>query len=288
MALRREMRGEAYASSRPGQDQKLAIYKKHHGLMDAAFDRAREFRKTQHEEYDDRNREISDKLDAIKQRTDGEAKRQQDRMNEFSAEFDESLVTRRKEWIGKLAVEEAEVGRQSQAFSEYLSDLERAIEEEGEACRADTASVTEPLAEALRDHGEQLQQQVMAREDRHTEFQRTLDSHFCRLRKRLAQEAEARKKQCTETSADVKRSFAELSARLHVQDEEVRKWLVDIKTRLDFENAKRSKNHRHIMESFNTFVADLERHLTNGQQMKQATRTTLLGMQSRLRSPDPP
>lgn len=282
------MQGEAYATNRPGQDEKFEIYRKHHGLMDAAFDRAREFRKNLHNEYDDRNCEISEKLDSIKQRTDGEAKRQQDRMNEFSSEFDESLVANRKKWTDKLAVEDAEVGRQSQSFEEYLSNLEKAIAEEGDACRADTASETEPLVDALRQHNERLQQQAITREDRHTEFKKALSAEFSRLRKRLGQEALTRKKQCDETSADVKRSYVELGERLQQQDDKARAWLLVLQTRLDFEKDKRAKSHQSIVDSFTAFMADLERHIGEKQKMSEATCATLVNMQAKLRSNEPP
>uniref|UniRef100_A0A7S4S3T0 Uncharacterized protein n=1 Tax=Alexandrium monilatum TaxID=311494 RepID=A0A7S4S3T0_9DINO len=288
MDSRRQSQGEAYASVRPGQDEKMEIFRKHHGLMDAAFDRAREVRKTQRFQHEDRNRQIKDKIEAIQQRTDGEAKRQQERMNEFSSEFDESLQTRRKDWTGKLGVEHAEVDRRSNSISEDLAELEHAITEEGDACRADTASETEPLKEALREHGEQLRQQVVSREERHTEFQKRLSTEMCRLRRKLAQEAETRRKRITEAFADLKERYAELGDRLQKQDESVRKWLLDLQTRVDFERTKRTTAHTQVVDSFTAFVADLEKHMLRGKKMQEGTRDALLAMQAKLRSPESP
>mmetsp|Transcript_6541 Transcript_6541/g.17692 ORF Transcript_6541/g.17692 Transcript_6541/m.17692 type:complete len:289 (-) Transcript_6541:56-922(-) len=288
MAYRRQLQGEAYATSRPGQDEKLAIYRKHHGLMDSAFDRGREFRKSVQNEYDDRNGEIVEKLDAIKQRTDGEVQRQQDRMNEFSSEFDESLLRRRREWDGKLTAERGEVSRQSESIAENIGGFEKLIAEEREACLADTASETEPLLEALRQHKERLQQQAVGREDRHAEFRKALSSEFGRLRKRLDQEAATRKKQCEETSCEVKRRYADLSKRLCQQDDKARERLLDLRVRLESEQTKRRTVHRSVVESFTAFVADLEKHVAEGQRMMEAMRGTLVSMQSKLRSNEPP
>uniref|UniRef100_A0A7R9ZY85 Uncharacterized protein n=1 Tax=Pyrodinium bahamense TaxID=73915 RepID=A0A7R9ZY85_9DINO len=278
----------ADATLAPYQDEKLEIYRRHHEAMDVAFERARERRKLQHDEYDGKNREIAERLESIKQRTDGEVKRQEDRMKDFSSEFDESVIRQRKEWLSNLASNQGEVGRQGRAIGEDLTALDADIAAEGEACRADTTSETEPLAEELRRHADMLEQQAAGRAERHAEFKRVLATEFGRLRKRLTQEAKAREKQVAETSADLKKRCAELGERLQKQEAMAHEWLQDLQSRLEQERAKRTSSHEMIVQNMTTFMVDFEKHIAETHKMQEATRGTLLGMRTKLRSTDSP
>jgi len=275
---------QADAALAPYHDEKLSIYSRQHREVGAAFERARECRTLLQNQYDQQARMIRDKFNETRAKTDAAARREQQRMRDLSDEFAAGVDRGAGEWREQLSKDQHEVECRRRAIADTLDGLLASLAEEHESCRADTASETASLNEKLRRSREVLDQEVSGREESHAAFQRTLAEEFSRLRKRLSEEAEVRKKHCSDSGAEAKMRYGELSERQLRLDAAAREWLQDLKDKLGEERRKRASSHEAIVEQMMRFMAEYQGYVAHSQTSHHATREQLLTRKAELRT----
>ncbi|CAL1126992.1 unnamed protein product [Cladocopium goreaui] len=92
----------AEAQLEPFQDEKLEIYCREHDDIAASFQEAREGRGVLAKLYDQRNKEILDRLVAMRSKSDKEAKMNLDQLKDFCKEFVDTVAERKKAWKQKF------------------------------------------------------------------------------------------------------------------------------------------------------------------------------------------
>ncbi|CAE7265487.1 unnamed protein product [Symbiodinium pilosum] len=177
----------------PFQDEKLEIYCREHDDIAASFTEAREGRGVLAKLYDQRNKEILDRLVAMRAKSDKEAKVNLDQLKDFCKEFVDTVAERKRTWKQKFADDKNELTTRSTKMGETITALDEAIVQEHEDCLAHAAAETEPLLAALRKHNDFLAEQVAERSEEHDRFMGDMHSRFSSLRRRLAEEREARR-----------------------------------------------------------------------------------------------
>mmetsp|Transcript_14988 Transcript_14988/g.26256 ORF Transcript_14988/g.26256 Transcript_14988/m.26256 type:complete len:311 (+) Transcript_14988:55-987(+) len=270
------------------QDEKRDIYHREHDDMSAAFQDARQGRGVLVKLYDQRNQEVLDRLVEMRKKTDKEAKKHLDRLKVFSKEFEESTANGKKTWKHRFVSERTELTNRNTAIGENITSLDAAIVQEHEECLAHAAAETEPLIEALSRHKAFLEQQVEDRGEEYERFMVDMKQRFTTLRKRIAEEEEARTIRGDEmrTTADVR--YRELEKKMAVKDPQVRKGLDDVRQRMADELEERTSAQERKIADMMKFMGEFEQSISEAGRRQEKAKAHLLQMKAMLREETPP
>jgi len=279
---------DAEANLRPYQDEKRDIYHREHDDMSAAFQDARQGRGVLIQLYDQRNQEVLDRLVDMRKKTDKEAKKHLDRLKVFSKEFEQTTADGKKTWKHRFATEKNELTNRSTVIGETITSLDAAIVQEHEDCLAHATAETEPLLEALARHKKFLQNQVDDRHEEYERFQGDMKQRFASLRKRIAEEAEARTSKGDEMreAADVR--YRALEKRMNDKDPQVQKGLEDVKQRLAEELNLRTSHQEGMIADMMKFMAEFEQSISEAGRRQDKAKAHLMQMKRMLREDNQP
>lgn len=274
---------EAEDQLRPFEDEKMAIYRQQMGDMSYAFAKSREVRSALSEEYDNRNKQVMEKLAVIRARTDREAKQHLDRLKAFSNEFDEAAVAGKKQWRQQFAADKTTLQCRFDAIGENLISLDSSIKQEHEDCIAHASAETGPILEALARHQEYLAQQVAERHAQNELFETTLREQFARLRRRRAEESLARKAQCDTGYEEAIARYRRLDALLQAQDVAARNQMDRLRATLAREQQDRTASEELVVGNMMRFMGEFEKNAAESSARQEMTKAHLLGMKATLR-----
>lgn len=265
------------------QDEKLEIYTREHDDMAVAFDEAREGRGVLAKLYDQRNKEVLDRLLAMRAKTDREAKKHLDRLKAYSKEFDSSVSEKKRGWKQKFVADRNEITLRSTNMGETITGLDADIVKEHEDCLAHAAAETEPLLEALGRHRIFLNKQVNARGEENDRFEADTKQRFTSLRKRLADEEEARRIRGDDLRQEADVRFRELDAWIESKEPQVKRRLEEIRQRMKTERDERAQDQETTISNMMGFMAEFERSISEAGIRQEKTKAHLLAMKAMLR-----
>lgn len=270
-------------SLRPFEDQKMAIYQQQLEEMSLAFAKSREVRSGLSEEYDNRNKQVMDKLQFMKARTDKEARQHLDMLKAFSDEFDETASAAKKKWRQQFILDQAAHETSSTALGDVITNLNAAIAQEHEDCIAHASAETGPIIEALERHRSYLAQQIAEREAQNFTFESTLREQFARLRRRRAEEILARKEQYAAGSAEAAKRFQLLSEHLQSQEEVAAREIEKLRQLLAHERKETLASEELIVGNMMNFMAEFEANNAETNARQETLKAHLLSMKATLR-----
>lgn len=265
------------------RDERLDVYSRQMGDMFAVFEKSKGARGALQEEYDRRNQEVLDKLAAVREWTEQQAKQQLDRTRAFSTEFSDGVTRGARDWRAHLTKEHGEVTGVCEPLSEEMAALDAAIQQEHEDCVAHMDEENASILEQLRELREALTQQAGDREREHAEFSADIDQHFGRLRHRLHEEADVRKKQCTATLSQARVRYTRLEERVQRHGSSMEASLEDLRRQLANEQAERVAAQEKISKNLAGFMVELEKNIAATRMKQQVMATHLLGMKAKVR-----
>lgn len=268
---------------RPLQDEKLEIYTQEHDDMAVAFDEAREGRGVLAKLYAQRNKEIHDRLLAMRAKTDREAKEHLDTLQAYSNEFESSVAEKKRGWKQKFVADRKEITVRSTNMGETITGLDADIVKEHEDCLAHAAAETEPLLEALARHNLFLKKQVSARGEENDRFEADAKQRFTSLRKRLSDEEEARRTQGDDLrhGADVR--FRALDGWMEGKEPQLKKRLKEVRQRMKTERDARASDQETTISDMMRFMAEFEQSISEAGKRQEQTKAHLLAMKAMLR-----
>eukprot|EP00434_Breviolum_minutum_P019574 symbB.v1.2.017268.t1/scaffold1347.1/size123984/5 len=292
----------AESQLQPFQDEKLEIYCREHDDIAASFQEARDGRGVLAKLYDQRNKEILDRLVAMRTKSDKEAKLNLDQLKDFCKEFVDTVAERKKAWKQKFGDDSREITSRSSRMGETITSLDEAIVQEHEDCLAHAAAETEPLHAALKRHNEFLDTQVAERAEENDRFMNDMQTRFHYLRKRLAEEKEAGQdkkphSQCRyhlkrpevrrERGHDMRQRaeerFSALEAKVKQKEPEVHRCLEEVRVRLADELDMRSTSQESIVQDMMRFMQHFETSISKSGQRQEKTKAHLQAMKRKLR-----
>lgn len=273
----------AEAQLEPFQDEKLEIYCREHDDIAASFQEAREGRGVLDKLYDQRNKEILDRLVAMRSKSDKEAKMNLDQLKDFCKEFVDTVAERKKAWKQKFADDSKEITTRSTRMGETITSLDEAIVQEHEDCLAHAAAETEPLQAALKRHNDFLEAQTAERTEEHDRFMNDMQTRFHYLRKRLAEEKEVRREKGHEMRQRAEERFSVLEAKVKQKEPEVHRALEEVRVRLAEELEMRSTSQESIVQDMMRFMQHFETSISKSGQRQEKTKAHLQAMKRKLR-----
>lgn len=273
----------AEAQLQPFQDEKLEIYCREHDDIAASFQEAREGRGVLAKLYDQRNKEILDRLVAMRTKSDKEAKLNLDQLKDFCKEFVDTVAERKKAWKQKFGDDSREITSRSSRMGETITSLDEAIVQEHEDCLAHAAAETEPLHAALKQHNEFLDAQVAERAEEHDRFMNDMQTRFHYLRKRLAEEKEVRRERGHDMRQRAEERFSALEAKVKQKEPEVHRCLEEVRVRLADELDMRSTSQESIVQDMMRFMQHFETSISMSGQRQEKTKAHLQAMKRKLR-----
>ncbi|CAE7575834.1 hypothetical protein AK812_SmicGene9619 [Symbiodinium microadriaticum] len=273
----------AEAELSPFQDEKLEIYCREHDDIAASFAAAREGRGVLAKLYDQRNKEILDRLVAMRAKSDREAKLNLDQLKDFCKEFVDTVAERKRAWKQNFADDKSELTTRSTKMGETITTLDAAIVQEHEDCLAHAAAETEPLLAALSKHKEFLAEQVAERSEEHDRFMGDMQSRFHSLRRRLAEEREARRHKGHEMRQRAEDRFSSLDSRIKQKEPEVLRHLEDVRARMSMELQMRSTSQESMVQDMMRFMAHFEKSISESGERQEKTKAHLHAMKMKLR-----
>eukprot|EP00931_Biecheleriopsis_adriatica_P074734 TRINITY_DN48739_c0_g1_i1.p1 TRINITY_DN48739_c0_g1~~TRINITY_DN48739_c0_g1_i1.p1 ORF type:complete len:331 (-),score=81.63 TRINITY_DN48739_c0_g1_i1:5-952(-) len=268
---------------RPFQDEKLEIYQQEHEDMSIAFDEAREGRGVLSQLYDQRNKEVLDRLVAMRRKTDREQKKQLDRLKDFCKWFEDTTKANRKSWKNKFVADKTDITHRSDNMSDTIFALDGAIEQEHQDCVAHAAAETEPLLEALERHRNFLAEQVAGRDLEYNRFNQQMQTRFSALRSRCAEEEKARREACHGMRERAQSSLRSLEARIAVKEPEIQGSLENIRGRMEEELQTRIEHQTSKVTEMMAFMKDFEESILEAGKRQAAAKAHLMKMRSMLR-----
>lgn len=268
---------------RPFQDEKLEVYSREHDEMGQAFEDAREGRGVLVKLYDQRNKEVLDRLLAMRAKTDREAKKHLDRMKAYSKEFENSMAEKKRGWKQKFVADRNEIALRSTNIGETITGLDADIVKEHEDCLAHATAETEPLLEALARHRVFLNKQVNARGEENDRFEADTKQRFTSLRKRLSDEEEARRIRGDELRQEADVRYRELDAWIESKEPQVKRRLEEIRQRMKTERDERAQDQETTISNMMCFMAEFERSISEAGIRQEKTKAHLLAMKAMLR-----
>ncbi|CAE7799062.1 unnamed protein product [Symbiodinium sp. CCMP2592] len=273
----------AEAELSPFQDEKLEIYCREHDDIAASFAEAREGRGVLAKLYDQRNKEILDRLVAMRAKSDREAKLNLDQLKDFCKEFVDTVAERKRTWKQNFADDKSELTTRSTKMGETITTLDAAIVQEHEDCLAHAAAETEPLLAALSKHKEFLAEQVAERSEEHDRFMGDMQGRFHSLRRRLAEEREARRHKGHEMRQRAEDRFSSLDSRIKQKEPEVLRHLEDVRARMSMELQMRSTSQESMVQDMMRFMAHFEKSISESGERQEKTKAHLHAMKMKLR-----
>jgi len=273
----------AEAQLQPFQDEKLEIYCREHDDIAASFQEAREGRGVLAKLYDQRNKEILDRLVAMRTKSDKEAKLNLDQLKDFCKEFVDTVAERKKAWKQKFGDDSREITSRSSRMGETITSLDEAIVQEHEDCLAHAAAETEPLHAALKRHNEFLDTQVAERAEENDRFMNDMQTRFHYLRKRLAEEKEVRRERGHDMRQRAEERFSVLEAKVKQKEPEVHRCLEEVRVRLADELDMRSTSQESIVQDMMRFMQHFETSISKSGQRQEKTKAHLQAMKRKLR-----
>mmetsp|Transcript_62101 Transcript_62101/g.116138 ORF Transcript_62101/g.116138 Transcript_62101/m.116138 type:complete len:310 (+) Transcript_62101:35-964(+) len=273
----------AEAELAPFQDEKLEIYCREHDDIAASFAEAREGRGVLAKLYDQRNKEILDRLVAMRAKSDKEAKLNLDQLKDFCKEFVDTVAERKRSWKQKFADDKNELTTRSTKMGETITALDAAIVQEHEDCLAHAAAETEPLLAALQKHNNFLAEQVAERGEEHDRFMADMQSRFQSLRRRLSEEKEVRREKGHDMRQRAEERFSSLDARVKQKEPEVHKHLEEVRARMSMELQMRSSSQESMVQDMMRFMAHFEKSISESGQRQEKTKAHLQAMKAKLR-----
>eukprot|EP00930_Biecheleria_cincta_P024204 TRINITY_DN17351_c0_g1_i1.p1 TRINITY_DN17351_c0_g1~~TRINITY_DN17351_c0_g1_i1.p1 ORF type:complete len:308 (+),score=92.74 TRINITY_DN17351_c0_g1_i1:79-1002(+) len=268
---------------RPFQDEKLEIYTREHDDMAVAFDEAREGRGVLAKLYDQRNKEVLDRLLAMRAKTDREAKKHLDRLKAYSKEFESSVAEKKRGWKQKFVADRNEITLRSTNMGETITGLDADLLKEHEDCLAHAAAETEPLLEALARHRVFLKKQVNARWEENDRFEADTKQRFTSLRKRLSDEEEARRTQGDDLRHAADGRFRALDAWMENKEPQLKKRLEEVRQRMKTEHDGRAQDQETTISNMMRFMAEFEQSISEAGKRQEKTKAHLLAMKAMLR-----
>ncbi|CAJ1330694.1 unnamed protein product [Effrenium voratum] len=273
----------AEAQLQPFQDEKLEIYCREHDDIAASFQEAREGRGVLAKLYDQRNKEILDRLVAMRAKSDKEAKQNLDQLKDFCKEFVDTVAERKKAWRHKFADDSKEITTRSTRMGETITSLDEAIVQEHEDCLAHAAAETEPLNAALKQHNDFLERQVAERGEEHDRFMADMQSRFQAIRKRLAEEKEARRSRGHDMRERAEERFDAVERQVRQKEPQVRQGLEEVRQRLADELEMKSSSQESMVQDMMRFMAHFEQSISESGQRQEKTKAHLQAMKAKLR-----
>lgn len=273
----------AEAQLQPFQDEKLEIYCREHDDIAASFQEARDGRGVLAKLYDQRNKEILDRLVAMRTKSDKEAKLNLDQLKDFCKEFVDTVAERKKAWKQKFGDDSREITSRSSRMGETITSLDEAIVQEHEDCLAHAAAETEPLHAALKRHNEFLDTQVAERAEENDRFMNDMQTRFHYLRKRLAEEKEVRRERGHDMRQRAEERFSALEAKVKQKEPEVHRCLEEVRVRLADELDMRSTSQESIVQDMMRFMQHFETSISKSGQRQEKTKAHLQAMKRKLR-----
>eukprot|EP00933_Yihiella_yeosuensis_P010651 TRINITY_DN11740_c0_g1_i1.p1 TRINITY_DN11740_c0_g1~~TRINITY_DN11740_c0_g1_i1.p1 ORF type:complete len:319 (-),score=91.32 TRINITY_DN11740_c0_g1_i1:115-1071(-) len=273
----------AEAALRPYQDEKMEIY---HGTLDKmadSFAQARQGRGALAAEYERRNKEVLDRLVAMRTKTDREAKARLDSLKAFSIEFDQSANALRKAWKKRFAAEKVALVERNVAIGDTITELNGQIAEERKACYEHSEKQTGPIIEELKEHDEYLKNQIFARGEEYERFMVDMKERFAKLRRRLDEEKEVREQQCTEIRAKSAEHYTKLDAKISQKVPELKIQLDAIKERMGVELNERAEAQELIVKNMMQFMGEFETSIAKATERQEETKAHLMAMKATLR-----
>lgn len=274
---------KSQAELRPFHDEKHEIYKRHNDVAGDVFERAREVRASMASVYEQRNKDIHDRLEGLQNKRDVEAKAILDSLRDFATRFDSNLAGRRKGWKKELKERREALTRRHADADADASRLDGLIRQEHEDCKAHTSAEVGPILEKLQEHRDALAKAAADREAAHQEFRANMEKSLGRLRCRLTEESTARRREHDETLAHARRQYAELSAAQARQGEDLRQRLAAVKAALESEHADASGSAAHVTGELLDFMAHFERSVGEGLEKQELTKTLFKNLKASVR-----
>lgn len=262
------------------QDEKLDIYTRQIDEMSHVYEKAHEVREKQKAEYEARQKRIMAELSDMRSKTDVQTKEQLDRLKKFSAKFEADVAKGKREWRDQFYANQVEIGRRNNELDKSLTGLMQALEQEKEDCRSHTAAETGPILEKLRQHRENLEQQIKERTQSNAEYVETLEEHFDGFRSRLAAETSAREKNCSDSRRAFAARFLDDNEQQTVADGEVRRDLADLRRRLAEEKAERESAQATVATNMMNFMEQFEKNIVENQEKQRESQKLLLHMKN--------
>lgn len=268
----------------PYQDEKLGLLHRENDDMSNAFVEAREGRGVLAQLYDQRNKEILDRLESMRKKIDKGAKKQLDRLKAFDHEMEQNTASRKKSWKQKFLKDKHDITTRQSGVSDTILELDAAIVKEHEDCLVLAAESTEPLLNALEKHRRFLAEQEKARAIENERFAEDMAHRFQLLRARISEEAEARSRNGVEIHEKANQRIRALEKRATAHIPEVQKKLDACRQRLETELKLHSSAQEGVVADMMRFMHDFEESILVAGKQQEQTKAHLMKLQEMLRS----
>jgi hypothetical protein len=248
------------------EDEKLGIYHQQLHDMGHVFDQARQVRAGLQAVYAERNQMILDTLADMRADTDARTKAHNDRLKEYSTEFDENISKGNKGLLSQLKTDLVAAGRRYSAANKEIGRLDESIQQEIKDCQEHTIAEVKPIAARLKEHADNLDAQIVERHEMHDEYCSALSEHFRVLRERLQVEAKARHEQNVAVRKKAEEDYAAMNSIRDAEDASLRAKLADLREQLKVQNKDREaaqcsvvNDMMHYMDQFEQAIGEMNR-----------------------------
>jgi len=264
------------------EDEKLNIYQKQLHDMGSVFEQARHVRDGLTAVYAERNQHVLDLLAELRADTDERTKAHNDRLKEYSVEWEVKAHKGAKSLHNQLKHDLILAGRRYSADNKEITRLDESIQQEVADCVEHTTSETKPIIARLTEHSDNLNAQIAERHNHHDEWGATLEQQFRELRARTVVEEAARKKQFEVINKEVVEQYAALNVIRDVENAKLRETAVDLSAQLKVQNVDREKaqvsilkDMLHYMDQFEVAIAAMNKaQADNTERMENVKKKT--------------
>lgn len=240
------------------QDEKLEIYHSQMHDMHNVFEKARGLRSGLQELYELWNKEILDRLSEIRGDTDRRSTALNQRLRDFSKEYEADLIKRRKAWRKKFIADFAGLDKHSVEIDEVTDKIREDIAKEHDESLAQTEAETGPILEKLEEHRQNLAKQVEERGQMEAAFRKELANHFFMLKDRIGVEKAARTSQCAKDRVCLEQKFAALDARFKEVHENLKKSHQEVREAIEQEQKENADAQEHVVHNTMHFITEFE------------------------------
>lgn len=248
------------------EDEKLNIYEKQLHDMGHVFEQARQVRAGLQAVYAERNQHVLDLLAELRADTDARTQVHNHRLKDYSTEFEEKLHKGNKSLVAQLKHDLVLAGRRYTADNKEITKLDEAIQQEIKDCQERTTAETKPIAKRLQEHSDNLDAQIVERQEHHDEYCAVLAEHFRVLREKMVVEEVARKEQFVVINKTAEDEYAAMNVVRDLEDVSLRERCVELQKQIKVQNEDREKaqvavvkDMLHYMDQFEIAIAAMNK-----------------------------
>lgn len=255
----------------PFEDEKLGVYHGQLDQMENVFEQARQVRTGLQKMYAERNQQILDSLAQIRSDTDARTREHNERLKEYSKEFDANLSQGNKDLIAQLKTDLVAVGKRYTAAKNRIPRLDEMIKKEAEECQENAVRETAAIAKRLQEHSDNLEEQKVERKEQHESYCAALVEHFRVIREKLQEETKARKEQFVVINEKAVEEYAAMNVVRDVEDVAIKQKLEVLRKALQEQNVDRVEAQKSVAKDMMHYMAQFEQAIKDMNKAQEET-----------------